>query len=446
MLFAAVFLGGVWWFWPVEPPSGKPSIAVLPFDNLGGDEATGRLADGLTEDTITDLARFRGLDVIARNSTETYKGKSVDVRQVGKDLGVRYVLEGSIQRQPDRVRVTAQLVDAASGAHVWSERWDRPTGDVFAVQSELSEAVADKIGGYYSGVVAAADRVAASRKRPQDLDAYDLYLLGMAAKHRETREGIEEAIGLLQRSVAADPSFARAWVGLFWARAAYSGLVDETPEVRKAREDAARRAVELDPNDAEARVALATVYGDAEDLPQAEAQFDEALHLSPNSADLLSIYADWGYHFGKPQAAVEAAERAMRLNPNTPTWAYSNFARAYFSAGRYADAVRMSDRLPPETYLRNDWVYRAAALGGLGRTDEARAAVAETLARFPDVTTEWGAWWYGLHETEYGRLVETMRAAGFPPCAGEDKVAATPGMKHLPECDAERAKLTAAKP
>jgi len=165
-------------------------------------------------------------------------------------------------------------------------------------------------------------------------------------------------------------------------------MVDETPEARKEREDAARRAVELDPEDAEARVALATVYGDAGDLGHAEAELDKALRLSPNSADLLAIYADWAHHFGKPEAAVEAAERAMRLNPNAPSWWFTNFSRAYFSAGRYEDALRMLDRVPRETYKRNDLTYRAAALGGLGRAEEARAAVAETLTRFPRVTVE----------------------------------------------------------
>ena len=227
---------------------------------------------------------------------------------------------------------------------------------MFAVQTELAETVADKIGGYYSGTLVAAGQEAAKRKRPQDLTAYDLYLLGMEAKHRGTREGMEQGIDLLKRSLAIDPGFARAWTGLFWASYGLSGLVEETPEVRKAREDAARRAVELDPEDAEARVALATIYGDAGDLGHAEAEFDKALRLSPNSADLLAIYADWAYHFGKPEAGVEAAERAMRLNPNTPQWAFSNFSRAYFSAGRYEEALRMLDRVPREAYLRNDLV------------------------------------------------------------------------------------------
>jgi TolB-like protein/DNA-binding winged helix-turn-helix (wHTH) protein len=148
LLLLALAATGAWWPRPSGTPAGgKPGIAVLPFDNLGGDEATGRLADGLTEDVITDLARFRGLDVIARNSTETYKGKPVDIRQVGKDLDVGYVLEGSIQRQNDLMRVTAQLIDTRTGAHVWTDRWDRPTRDLFAVQAEVAERVGVALGG-----------------------------------------------------------------------------------------------------------------------------------------------------------------------------------------------------------------------------------------------------------------------------------------------------------
>jgi TolB-like protein/class 3 adenylate cyclase len=196
-------------------PSDQPSIAVLSFDNLSGDAATGRLADGITEDIITDLARFAYLDVIARNSTLPYKDKPVDVRQIGKELNVRYVLEGSIQRQAERVRVTAQLIDAAAGAHVWSERWDRPAQDVFAVQTELAESVANRIGGH--GLVEAAGRETAKRKRPENLTAYDLYLLGIEAKHRLTEESLQEAVRLFQRALELDPQLARAWTGLAWA-------------------------------------------------------------------------------------------------------------------------------------------------------------------------------------------------------------------------------------
>jgi len=176
-LLLLVFIGGLWHFWPsAPPPKGRPAIAVLPFENLGGDEATGRLADGITEDIITDLARFRDLDVIARNSTEVYKGRPVDVRQVGNDLNVGYVLEGSIQRQGDSMRVTGQLIDSGTGAHVWSDRWDRPTADVFAVQTEVAEQVAAALGGDLTmGQITRAEVQRAKRLRPNDLTAYDYF-------------------------------------------------------------------------------------------------------------------------------------------------------------------------------------------------------------------------------------------------------------------------------
>ena len=180
LLALAIIGGGIWHFWPdAPPPVGRPGIAVLPFDNLGGDEATGRLADGITEDIITDLAHFPDLDVIARNSTEVYKGKPVDVRQIGKDLNVGYVLEGSIQRQDNNVRVTGQMIDARTGAHVWSERWDRPAKDVFAVQTEVAEKVAAALGGDLTmGQISRAELQRAKRLRPNDLTAYDYFQLG----------------------------------------------------------------------------------------------------------------------------------------------------------------------------------------------------------------------------------------------------------------------------
>jgi TolB-like protein/class 3 adenylate cyclase/Tfp pilus assembly protein PilF len=434
VLLALVSLGGAWQFWPDDPlAKAKPSVAVLPFGNLGGDEATGRLADGITEDIITDLARFRDLDVIARNSTQVYKGKPVDVRQVGKDLNVRYVLEGSIQRQSDRVRITGQLIDAESGAHVWSERWDRSVQDVFAVQSELAEAVAGELGGY-TGTIVTADREVAKRKQPQDLTTYDLYLLGVEAKNRETKEGVEEAIRLLKQSLDIDPKFARAWTGLAWSYSVLAGFLDDPREVGKAQADAARRAVELDPADAEAHAALAYVHGTAGDLPRVEAELDKALSLNPNSADILTFYAGWASSFGKAEEGMTAAERAMRLNPNMPAWALNSFRYAYFMVGRYEDALRMQDRRPRESYQRYDYVFRAASLAALGRVDEARAAVAETLKQFPNITVEGFAGAPEWSEAERRRLTETMRKAGFPICADKVDLKNMPGIRRLSEC------------
>ncbi|WP_046868391.1 adenylate/guanylate cyclase domain-containing protein [Microvirga massiliensis] len=436
VLLALGLLGGISrFYWPgSEPPVGKPAIAVLPFDNLPGDQSTGLLADGLTEDIITDLARFRDLAVIARNSTAVYKGRPVDVREVGRNLNVGYVLEGSVQRQADRLRVTAQLIDATTGAHVWSDRWDRPLEDVFAVQTEVAEKVAAQLGGY-TGSILAAGQDTAKRKRPENLSAYELYLLGVEAKHRETRESVEEAIRLLKRSLEIDPKFARAWTALAWSYTVLKGWVDDTLDMRRTRLGAARRAVELDPQDAEAHAALGSMLGQGGDLAEAEAELDQAVSLNPNSADILTFYADWASAFGKPEKGVEAAERAIRLNPHMPSWALNTYAYAFFMVGRYEKALRVLDRKPRETYRRNNFVFRAASLAATGQAEEARAAVAETLARFPGLTIEsfavfdpsWSA-------AERLRLVETMRAAGFPACAKAEELSGLQKPARLPEC------------
>ena len=177
---------------------------MLPFDNLGGDEATTRLADGITEDIITDLARFPEFEVVSRNSTGIYKGKAVDVRQVGKDLGVGYVLEGSFQRQGERLRATVQLIDAKTGTHVWSNRWDRPVEEVFALQTDLAEQVANRLGSG-AGLIQEAGRKAAKRKRPENLGAYELYLLGTERLEQSTKDSIDDAVRLLRRAVDVGP-------------------------------------------------------------------------------------------------------------------------------------------------------------------------------------------------------------------------------------------------
>jgi TolB-like protein len=248
--------GGWWWLRPVEPASSKASIAVLPFDNFG-DEATSRLADGITEDIITDLAHFRDLDVIARNSTEVYKSRRVDVRQVGRELKVGYILEGSFQREGELVRVTAQLVDATTGAHVWSGRWDRPAGDIFAVQSEVAENVAAKLGGAFGfGTITAAEMQRAKRRPPMDLTAYEHYLLAVEAKgQRNPDAGLEHA----EKAIALDPNFARAYTARGWLRY-FTITGDDWNRTIELVGDDFRRAVELDPADAEAHAALGSGY------------------------------------------------------------------------------------------------------------------------------------------------------------------------------------------
>jgi TolB-like protein len=441
VLLTLVLASSIWRLWPGDPPPAvKPSIAVLPLDDLGGDEATGRLADGITEDIITDLARFRDLDVIARNSTAVYEGKPVDVRQIGTDLGVSHVLEGSIRRQADRVRIAAQLIDARTGAHVWSERWDRPVEDVFAVQSEVAERVANRLAAY--GVFTEAGIAAAKRKRPGNLDAYDLYLLGTEARNRNTKEGVEEALRLLTRAVEIDPTLARAWVGLSWTHG-WTEHFGATPvAARRGREEAARRALELDPSDAEAHAAMAIALGLQGKLAQAEAELDKALSLGPGNSVVLVTYIGWASTLGRPGRGAELVDRAIRLDPSYPLWAASSFACAYLMANRHEDTLRIIERIPPESLRKNDLVYRAVGLAALGRADQARAAAGEAVARFPGLSIEgYIVFDPGWSEAERRRLVETMRAAGFPACATPEEIAKLEKPTRLPECtQAEAAK------
>ena len=194
----------------VRPSLDRPAIAVLPFDDLGGDERQQRIADAFTEDLITELARSRELLVIARNSVEAFKGKGADVRQVGRELGVRYVLEGSLQVEPERVRITAQLIEASTGAHLWSERYDRPANDLFAVRDEVLDRLVGTLTGY-DGPIWAEWREAARRKPPQSLGAWDYFLLANTPYRRHDKEGNAEARRLLEKAIELDPGLARAW-------------------------------------------------------------------------------------------------------------------------------------------------------------------------------------------------------------------------------------------
>jgi TolB-like protein/class 3 adenylate cyclase len=435
---AAVLLllaGGVgWWLWPATPAyASKPSIAVLPFANLGGDDATARLADGITEDIITDLARFPEFEVVSRNSTGVYKGKAVDVRQVGKDLGVGYVLEGSFQRQGERLRATVQLIDAKTGTHVWSNRWDRPVEEVFALQTALAEQVANRLGSG-AGLIQEAGRKAAKRKRPENLNAYDLYLLGTEKLEQVTKESIDESIRLLKRAVELDPTLARAWVELHWAYGHTASFGADPVQAERLARDAAERAVALDPSDAEAHAALGDALAMAEDLARAEAEFDEALRLNPGSAELLTMYAVWGISFGKPERGAEAADKAIRLNPRYLPWQARPLSHAYFVVGRYDDALRMLERLSPDQWTEGVVVRRAGALAGVGRMEEARAAVADALKRYPDLTIEGFVSGPGGSDLERQRYIEAMRAANFPACARPETLARFAKPVRLPEC------------
>ena len=315
LVLLAGFSAWRWWV-PSTPLSEKASIAVLPFESVGNDPKWDRFADGITEDIVTDLSHSKDLFVVARNSTEVYKDKPADVRSVGRDLGVHYVLEGSIQPLGDQIRVTAQLIDTRTGGHVWSNRYDRPATDLFNVQSDVTEKIAATLTGY-EGAVAEAERSLVRRKPPSDLTAYETYLLGMEAKHRVTKEGLEEAERLFRKALEIDPQFARAYVGLVWVQFYLIDLglapsIDE--EVSKMMEEA-EKAVQLDPNDGETHLALGQAYGYQGKAEQALAEYAKAETLAPSNADLLLIVAWNIVQFGEIGTGIELGGTGAEAEP-----------------------------------------------------------------------------------------------------------------------------------
>jgi TolB-like protein/class 3 adenylate cyclase len=261
--------------------SDKPAIAVLPFDNISGDAPAARLAGGVTEDIITDLARFRGLDVIARNSAAVYKGRSVDIRQVGRELNVHYVLEGSIQRQAGKIRVTAQLIEASTGATLWSERWDRRDKDLFAVQTEVATQVAVTLGGMGgSAVITAQEMRNARRRSPENLTAYELYLQANEARTLFTQESVARGIELATRAIALDPTLGRAHVTRAWLNYIQVHHGADSELAMQKMEADVRRALTLDPSDAEARVTLAFHLSNRGRFQESESQIEAALSQS----------------------------------------------------------------------------------------------------------------------------------------------------------------------
>ncbi len=414
------------------------SIAVMPIVDLGGDERSARLARGLTEDLITDLARFRELDVIGPDSLARRAEGAGDARQLARELGVRYALEGSLQQEGAQVRVTAQLLEVANGAHVWTERWDRPATDLFAIQSEVAEAVAAQLGGY-NGAIVTADREQAQRKRPDALNAYEHYLMGLADLSTGTLPGVESAMRHFETSIASDPDFVRAWTGLARANLQMRDHVGDGRAPLQRAIEAGRRAVALDSRDAEAMATLAHALGEQGSLEESEALFDRALALNPGSSEILTSYAGWASTFGEPEAGVAAARRALRLNANIPPSALGKYRYAFFMNGSYEEALRLNARIPPEAYGREEYIYRAVLLNETGKADEARTAVAQVLRRFPSVSVEGWSGQAGYSDAERLRWVATMRKAGFPLCASAAALVEQSVVRRLPDCAAQEA-------
>jgi adenylate cyclase len=367
--------------WPVDETlalPNKPSIAVLPFTNLSSDPEREYFADGMVDDIITALSRFKALFVIARNSSFTYKGRAVDVKQVGRELGVRYVLEGSVRKAANRVRITGQLVDTATGAHLWADRFDGGLGDVFDLQDRVTESVV----GAIAPALEKAEIERARRKPTESLDAYALYLRGLARVYQFTsRQANEEALCLFNSAIELDPDFASAYgrAAFCYVKARANGWISITPSEIAEVTRLTQRAVELGKDDA---VALATsgwaLAYVVRDLEVGAGLVDRALVLNSNLAEAWS-FGGWVKNWlGEPEAAIERFAHAMRLSPLDPSLRIpSGTAHAHFFLGRYDEAASWAAMALQDNPDYQPGLRIAAASNAMaGRPEQAYKAVA----------------------------------------------------------------------
>jgi adenylate cyclase len=357
-----------------------PSIAVLPFANLAGDPEQEYFADGITEDLITELSRFQEIRVIARNSVLTYKTKPVRIQEVGRDLGVRYVLEGSVRKAGGRVRITAQLIDAATGHHLWAERFDRELADIFAVQDEVT----GRIVATLAGKLAESERRRARSGQTENLEAYDCVLRGRELWERFTPEDNRQARRLYEKAIALDPDYARAYASLAWTylveHSERWGNADDRPLERAL--ELAREGVIVNPASHSNHLALGQVCLSKGLYEEALDALETAIELNPNDADGYAFLARALSFAGRPDEAIDLMDKAQRLNPAAPHWYAWNLGMACYLARRYEDAVSALRKGRPLGAMAYRWL--AAAYGQLGRELEAQAAAEEYRKRTPD--------------------------------------------------------------
>ena len=354
-------------------PVATASIAVLPFTNMSGDPEQEYFSDGITEDIITDLSKIAGLTVIARNSTFTYKGQAVDVRAVGRDLGVRSVLEGSIRRAGNRVRITAQLIDATSGGHLWAERYDRDVTDIFAVQDDVTRRIVEAL----KVTLTPADKAKLAGEETTNIEAYETAMRGreILMGNPKNRKSFHKATALFLRAIAADPNFAKAYAGLSFAYMFdYQNRWSEDPDSSlPLAKRYAETAIEKNPNEPLARVVAAVAATFDRDLDGAKEQVDIALSLSPNFSLAYNVLGGIYIYSGRPLEAIAMIERAMRLDPNNSSQYLHFLGTAYLLAGKYETAATLLKQriafVPGTDFSR---ALLTSALGHLGEIDEAR--------------------------------------------------------------------------
>jgi TolB-like protein/Flp pilus assembly protein TadD len=399
------------------PLRDRPSLAVLPFQNMSGDPEQEYFADGMVEEITTAISRFPWLSVIARNSAFTYKGRAIDVKQVGRELGVRYVLEGSVRKGGNRVRITAQLIEAATGAHLWADRFDGSLDDIFELQDE----VASRVVGVIEPRMRLSETDRVSRKPTENLDAYDLHLRALAQTYKRTKESVAEAIRLARRALELDPAFTPAMARIAGSRQfqrlqhwipASGAEVDEGIQMARQALAAARDNPEVLRMSG---VALAALAGENETALTA---LDRAIELNPNYAFAYAQRANVLNWLNRPDEAIDAAERAMRLSPNDPNVyeAYLALGVAHLVAGRYEEALSWVDHALGSNAGLPALRLKLSLCGHLGRhagATECLQRLRETHAE-PTVAALMRAGSKGTSPELATRTAEGLRKAGLP--------------------------------
>ena len=399
------------------PLPDKPSIAVLPFDNMSGDPEQEYFSDGITEDIITALAKNRWLSVTARNSTFAYKGQSPDIRRVAKELGADYVVEGSVRKSGKRIRITAQLIDANSGNHIWAERYDRDVGDIFAVQDEITQTIAATI----EPELGAVESQKARRKATENLDAWDCYHLALSNMYRFDKEGNAEAQRLFRKAIEADPHFAVAHARLAYCMAASTVYFEAEPTVEFLDEAlrVAQRATLLDDQDALGHFAVGRIQLLRLEYDHAIAEFQTSVELNPNLAQAHCGLGDSLAYAGRLDESTSCFEEAVRLSPHDPyRWGFLMYGSlAHLFSKRHELAAEWAEkavRVPNSHYWAN--AALVAALGHLNRPDEARSAVVDLLRRRPGFSCSFAKdhLFYLKDSAQIEHYVDGLRDAGVP--------------------------------
>jgi len=388
--------------------SNKPSIAVLPFTNMSGDSEQQYFGDGVVEDIITELSRFHSLLVIARNSSFAFRDVRISIAEVGRRLGAEYVVEGSVRRVGNRVRITTQLIDARNGTHLWAERFDRELEDIFAVQDEVVRTVVATVAGR----VEVAGAQVAKRKPPESLAAYDCVLRGLEQLNLVGEPHNAEALRFFEKAVELDPQYAvgHAYLALTiyvqWIANRAPGELDRALTI-------ARRALALDENDNRCHRILSHIYTHMRQFDRAEFHSERSVALNPNDALAAIARATVLRSLGRLEEGVEWGRKAMRLNPYHPNWYWNTFARVLHAAGHYAEALDAYSRIAERPSFYD--AYVAACHAELGHMEEARAHAALALEARPDFSVgDWGKRIPFKDEADLQRFLDGLRKAGLP--------------------------------